>query len=362
MKLEPFSGIGDKEWDNAIAPWQGHMIYHQTAWLKFIADHQPGLQLVRHRLIQDNMTRGYFAGFIEKKGPFLMLGSPLYGWITDFMGPISDEDLDVEAFLRSLESWCRKKRIQFLQIGHPFLPEEIMCRAGYVVNKMSFYRIPLSSSENAMWQHITGKCRNRIRKGQKNGLRVEKCDDISIVEEYYAQHTDVFANQGLPPKYPIKTVHSLVHNLMAADMILALRILHKGESVATGLFPHDKQHIYSFGIASWVKCRNLCPNELLYWSVMQWGGTHGLQSFSIGDKYRQAPSGGVFKEKFNSEVIPFRRYAKALSPVLGMVYRAYSMLRDIRSRPSELPTKPRLAALNRKTGAKSRLKYQDRKK
>jgi hypothetical protein len=149
---------------------------------------------------------------------------------------------------------------------------------------------------------------------------------------------------------------------MAADMILALRILHKGESVATGLFPHDNRHIYSFGIASWVKCRNLCPNELLYWSVMQWGGTHGLQSFSIGDKYRQAPSGGVFKEKFNSEVIPFRRYAKALSPVLGMVYRAYSMLRDIRSRPSELPTKPRLAASNRKTGAKSRLKYQDKKK
>jgi len=347
MKLEPFSEVGDKEWDRAVAHWQGRMIYHQAAWLKFIADSRPGLQLVRHRLIQDNVTRGYFVGFIEKKGPFLMLGSPLYGWVTDFMGPVSDEDLDVGAFLRSIEFWCRENRIRFLQIGHPFLPKETMCRAGYVGNEMSLYRIPLSGSENAMWQHITGKCRNRIRKGQKSGLRVEKCDDISIAEEYYAQHTDVFAHQGLSPKYPLRTVHSLVHTLMGADMILALRIRHKGETVATGIFPHDNQQLYSFGIASWVKYRNLCPNELLYWSAMQWGGAHGLQSFNIGGKYREAPSGGVFKEKFNGEVVPFRRYAKALSPVLGMIYRAYSMVRDIRSRAFASPAKPRLTAVNR---------------
>jgi lipid II:glycine glycyltransferase (peptidoglycan interpeptide bridge formation enzyme) len=186
-----------------------------------------------------------------------------------------------------------------------------------------------------MWQHITGKCRNRIRKGQKSGLRVEQCDDISIVEDYYAQHTDVFDHQGLPPKYPLKTVHALVHNLMSAGMLLAIRIRYKGETVATGLFPHDNRYLYSFGIAAWVKYRHLCPNELLYWSAMQWGGSHGLQRFSIGGKYRQPPSGGVFKEKFNGELIPVLRYAKALSPVLGMAYQAYSILREIRSRSNQ---------------------------
>lgn len=328
MKLETLEGISDNEWDNTIASWPGRMIYHQADWLQFIADSRPGIRLVRHRLIQDGVTRGYFAGFIEKKGPFLMLGSPLFKWLTDFMGPVSDSDLDVELFIHALEAWCLKEHIQFLQIGHPMLPVDVMRRAGYTVNDMSLYSIALSNSEAVMWERLSGKCRNRIRKGQKSGLYVEECHDETIVEEYYAQHTDVFALQGLPPKYPIRTVRALVHNLQKSGMVLCLRIRHSGTTVATGIFPHDNQRLYSFGIASWVCYRNMCPNELLYWSAMQWGGTRGMKSFCIGGKYREPPSGGLFKDKFNSEIIPFRRYAKPLSPSIRMAYWAFQKARD----------------------------------
>jgi len=335
MKLEPLTGIQDIEWDRTIAGWQGKLIFHHSAWLKFMKANRPDLRLMRFRLINDNKIKGYFVGFLNKKGPFLIIGSPLYGCFTDFMGPISDNSLEVETFLKALESWCRKERVHFLQLGHPILSEKEMCRKGYVVNRMSVYNVPLSSSENTMWQHITGKCRNRIRKGYKNGLRVELCNDMSIVEDYYAQHTDVFAHQGLPPKYPIKTVNSLVHNLMPAGMLLAIRIRYKGQSIATGLFPHDNRYLYSFGIAAWTKYRHLCPNELLYWSAMQWGGNQGLQSFYIGGKYRQPTTGGVFKKNFNGEVVPVLRYVKAMSPLLRMAYRSYCILRDMRTRSKE---------------------------
>jgi hypothetical protein len=331
MKLETLPGIQDSEWDRNIVGCQGSLIYHHAAWLKFITAIRPDLRLIRYRLMSDNKVRGYFAGFLEKKGPLLILGSPLYGCFTDFMGPISDNLLDVEIFLNTLESWCQKERVHFLQLAHPFLSEKNMCRKGYVVNRMSVYSIPLSRSENAMWQHITGKCRNRIRKGQKNGLRVEICTDISIVEDFFAQHKDVFTHQGLPLKYSFKTVYSLVQNLMPAGMLLAIRIRYKDQTIATGLFPHDNRYLYSFGIASWVKYRHLCPNELLYWRAMKWGGNMGLQSFNIGGKYRQPTTGGVFKEKFNGELIPVLRYVKAMSPLLGIAYRSYSFLREMAS-------------------------------
>jgi hypothetical protein len=54
---------------------------------------------------------------------------------------------------------------------------------------------------------------------------------------------------------------------------------------------------------------------------MQWGGRHGLHHFTVGSKYREPPTGGVFKEKFNADRVPFIRYAKALSPILRGVYR-----------------------------------------
>jgi hypothetical protein len=332
MDFELLDRIDDAKWEQMIAPWPGRSIFHHAAWLRFLAESRPNLRLVRHRLVQEGITRGYFVGFIEKKGPFLTMGSPLYGWWTDFMGPVSDDNLDVAAFLQTLEEWCHRERIPFVQIGHPALPFDAMCRAGYLVNTMSLYRIFLANSESEMWNHLSGKCRNRIRKGQKSGLTVEECGDDSVVEEYYAQHIDVFAHQGLPAKYPVRTVKALVKNLREADMILCLKICRNGETVATGLFPHDDKYLYSFGIASWIKFRSLCPNELLYWSAMQWGGTRGLECFVIGGKYRETPSGGIFKEKFNAEIIPFQRFTKTLTLSMKTVYWLYRTTESIRSK------------------------------
>ncbi|MGA7878858.1 MAG: GNAT family N-acetyltransferase [Desulfoferrobacter sp.] len=333
MQFELLDRIDDAKWDRMIAPWPGRLIFHQAAWLRFLIDSRPDLRLVRHKLVRGSSTKGFFVGFIEKRGPFLMMGSPLYGWFTDFMGPVSDHALDVPAFLHALEKWCLKENVPFVQIGHPALPADNMSRAGYLVNTMSLYRIPLANSEKTMWEHLSGKCRNRIRKGQRSGLSVEECYDDSIVEEFYAQHTDVFAHQGLSPKYPVNTVKALVKNLQEAGMILCLKICYEGETAATGLFPHDDQYLYSFGIASWIKFRHLCPNELLYWSAMQWGETRGLKGFMIGGKYREPPSGGIFKEKFNAEIIPFQRFTKTLTLSMRAVYWLYRISERIRSQP-----------------------------
>ena len=332
MDLELLDRIDDAQWDQMIAPWPGRTIFHNAAWLKFLTDSRPNLRLVRHRLVQEGITKGYFVGLVEKKGPFLALGSPLYGWWTDFMGPVADHDLDVASFLEALEGWCRAEGVKFIQLGHPALPVDTMCQAGYLVNTLSLYRIPLADSESEMWGHLSGKCRNRIRKGLNSGLTFEECGDDSVVEEYYAQHKDVFAHQGLPPKYPLKTVRALVGNLRKAEMILCVKIRFDGETVATGLFPHDDRYLYSFGIASWIKSRSLCPNELLYWSAMQWGRTRGLTHFMIGGKYRNPPSGGIFKEKFNAETFPFQRFTKTLTPSMRAAYWLYRSTESILSK------------------------------
>ena len=93
-------------------------------------------------------------------------------------------------------------------------------------------------------------------------------------------------------------------------MILCLKICYEGETAATGLFPHDDQYLYSFGIASWIKFRHLCPNELLYKREKKKKKNRGLKGFMIGGKYREPPSGGIFKKKFNAKIIPYKRFNK----------------------------------------------------
>ena len=109
MQFELLDRIDDAKWDRMIAPWPGRLIFHQAAWLRFLIDSRPDLRLVRHKLVRGSSTKGFFVGFIEKKGPFLMMGSPLYGWFTDFMGPVSDHAWTSQLFCMPSKSGALRR-------------------------------------------------------------------------------------------------------------------------------------------------------------------------------------------------------------------------------------------------------------
>ena len=307
MEFLSIESISPQAWDESIATCGNPLIYHHASWLRFLEETRPG-KMVRFRIEDSGETAGYFAGMLTKKGPLTLLGSPLTGWVTDYLGPVVRNGADIDEIVGALEKTCRRLRVDFLQVGSPVLPPELMRRRGYGVSEMKVFRIPLEADRDRMWRRLDGKCRNRIRKAERKGLEVRPCELDSFVDDYHAQHVDVFARQGLPPKYPIGVVRSLHRNLKARGQILCLRVVHDGRTVATGLFPHDAEHLYSFGIASRGADLSLCPNEILYWTAMCRGAELGLGSFSIGGNYRKPASGGNFKKKFHGEEVSIYRY------------------------------------------------------
>lgn len=304
MKLELIETIKPETWDEEIAGFGSKFLFHQSAWLKFLEETQTG-KAMRWRIMSNGKVEGYFAALFLKKGPLKILGSPLPGWTTNYMGPVVDEGFDLEKFLSALDKLCRQRGIHHVELCNPFLDPDLMRKSGFAVSEGITFLVPLFPNEDEMWKNLKSECRNRIRKGMKNCLLVRDSDDPAFVDEYYRELKEVFAKQNLVPTYPIGRVKSLFGNLKP-DLLFALEVKLEDEIIATGVFPHDDGCVYFFGGASWIRFHRYCPNELLHWTAMTLSGKLGIKQYNMC-------GGGSFKPKFGGQEVPVYRYVKSYS-------------------------------------------------
>lgn len=299
------------DWDGTIRGYATKYLFHESCWLRFLARSQKatihGLKL----LDGGGAVLGYFCAAAVRKGPFRLLGSPLQGWTTNFMGPLVDE-IDGQSLLATLDRWCRGLGVDYFEMSNPALPASLMRAAGYELDPDVTFLVTIDE-ERAMWDRLKSECRNRIRRSLKNGLRVERTTDPALIHEYYAQLRDVFLRQGRVPTYGEDRVQALWDALTPAGKLLALRVLRGEKVIATGVFPHDERALYFWGGASWTSAYSLYPNELLHWNAMLFALERGIPAYNMC-------GGGSFKPKFGGRQVAVQRWFKA-SSALGRIGR-----------------------------------------
>lgn len=314
MELELITDMAPESWDEAIEAFDSKCLFHQSVWLRFLEETQ-GARTLRFRIIDNGRNCGYFVGLTVKKGPLRIMGSPLPGWTTDYMGPVVNKDFDSERFLDALDQTCRAINVHHVELCSQYLSPDLMRSKGYNVQDSSTFIIPLSEDVDQMWRNLDRKCKQNIRKGNSNNLVVEECDDPAIIDEHHAELVDVFAKQKLVPTYPVERVRSLF-NILHPGSIVVLRVKDADKVVATALLIFDNRCVYLFGAASWRKYQSLYPNELLYWTAMTMFAKKGMPLLDMcGD--------GNYKAKYGAVEIPVYKYAKSYNVVAKLGREAY---------------------------------------
>jgi lipid II:glycine glycyltransferase (peptidoglycan interpeptide bridge formation enzyme) len=120
--------------------------------------------------------------------------------------------------------------------------------------------------------------------------------------------------------YGIDRPRSLFRHLMPAGRLLAVWVRHEQRVIAAGLFPHDERCIYFWGAGSWLDSQQLCPNELLQWTVMRHAVELGIPTYNMCGGESQ------FKDKFGGSDVPYCLYNRSLVPLLSPARRAYRRL------------------------------------
>lgn len=318
-RLESLTEREVARWEELATPYETFELFHQRAWLDYLAASR-GIDVRMWAIREAGRTVGYFCGGIQQKWPFKLLGSPLKGWGTNFMGPIMNADIDQRRLLDALDGLARTEHIAMAEIENRSLSEHALDAAQYTAVLGWTYQVRLTPQEPAaMWSALDSTCRNRIRKAEKAGLTVEDTDDPDVADEFYDQYTDLMRRKGSVPPYPREYPRLLFRHLRKADLLLALRVRDtSGRILATGLYPHDARTIYFWGGASWDDGRDLCPNEYLHWTAMCRAADQGLTRYDMCGY-------GRFKKKFGGTLITLKRWHKFYWRSAAMARRGYEL-------------------------------------
>lgn len=316
VELEPSQA---QCWDALIAGYPGCSVFHQRAWLDYLAASRD-VRIRQWAIRRGEQTLGYFCGGALRRGPFRILGSPLRGWGTNFMGPVMNGGADPAAFLQALDGLARSEGLAMIELEHRTFSEELLGQAGYESDTLWTYRVPLAPGDpEAMLKQMEKSRRYGIRKAIKLGLTVEDTTDPAIADEFYDQFSEVMRFKGAAPGYPREYPRLLVRHLSPAGRIFALRVCSpQGELLATGLFPFDAHTVYMWGAASNEQGRKLYANDFLHWQAMTLAAERGLTAYDMS-------GWGRFKKEFGGELLTLKRWHKCYWRSARLARRGYEL-------------------------------------
>ncbi len=297
-----------------LEKFNDHTIFQTIQWLQFVARTQHAEPVIA--IIKDgHHTVGRFTGLIVRRYPWRILGSPIPGWTTSYMGFNLEPSVSRVEALQALEDFAfRDLHCVHFEVMDRRLSIEEVQTAQYKYSIYPGFEINLIKSEGELFRGLTPACRRCIRKAEKTGVRIEAVRDLSFVDDYYAQLQDVFAKHKLVPTYRKERVRTLIEYLLPTGRLLLVRARNsEGTAIATGIFPAMNDTMYFWGGASWRLHQSLRPNEMIQWFAMCYWKQRGITKYDMSGN-------GEYKRKYGGCEI-------AIPAVRKSKYRIFEHLR-----------------------------------
>lgn len=153
------------------------------------------------------------------------------------------------------------------------LPYDLELRSG----KMCMH-LPLSLDPDEIWKSFKPKVRNQVRKAEKSNV-IAIDGHLELLDDFYRVYT-VRMHQLGTPCYPRKLIYNLLQAFPENSRIFAVCLGDLTIGVGFTLCFNGFAEIPL--AATLVKYNELCPNNLLYWSVIKHYCLAGAKYFDFG--------------------------------------------------------------------------------
>lgn len=246
-------------------------ICHLWAWADMIArhvGHEP-LYLVAR---EHGTVRGVL--------PLSYVRSHLFGdravsqGFNNYGGPLSMDDGTCRALFDRAVELVRERNgvtIEFRNIRP--LPYDLRPHPG----KLCMHR-RLTADPEALWRSLDPKVRNQVRKAEKSGITAAN-GGLELLDEFYGVYTARMRQLG-SPCYPRSLFQGILKSFPDRSRLFVVRLktLTVGGGITT-CFNGLSDILYA---ATRVEYNHLCPNTLLYWSVLKHYSLAGATTFDFG--------------------------------------------------------------------------------
>jgi len=282
MELQRVDSPGPEDWSR-LDRFDDRLVYQTREWLSFIERAQ-GAEPVLAELRDGSEVAGYFTGLVVKRFGIPILGSPMPGWTTAFMGFNLEPGVSRRAATEALLDFAfGPLGCMHLELRDRHLDAEDVAGLGMEISPWHGLELDMNGTIDEVFMSVKGPTRTAIRKAEKGGVVVDEAQPEGFAEEFHAQLTDVFAKQSLVPPYGPGRIRDLVETVHPSGRLLLLRARNsEGDSIATGIFPGTGRWMHFLAGASWREHQALRPNEALMWEAVRRWHERGVTACDLG--------------------------------------------------------------------------------
>jgi serine/alanine adding enzyme len=233
--------------------------------------------------------------------PMVLFNSRLFGRAVvsvpflNYGGVLASDAEATAALVEEAGAVARAFRASHVELRHrdrqcPDLP--------FRQHKLGFLRA-LPSTRDALWQATDRKVRNQVRKAQKEGL-VCVHGGVELVDEFYR----VFAENMRDLGTPVYTKRLFSSTLTIFAERARVFVVRRGDQpMAVGITFGFRDTTIVPWASSLRAYRQLCPNMLLYWTMLEHAVSSGVSTFDFG---RSSPGSGPhqFKLQWGAAEVP----------------------------------------------------------
>ena len=289
-----------KEWDKIVRESPYGTIFHTSEWME-ILEKTFKVEELQLGIYKNNELIGVFPAFLQRKGIFKLITSPLREAATPYGGPIIKEDL-LKAVTLEFDKFT--KSIGYIDVT--FSPK--MDLNGGILRNYNYeerftYILNLDQEIDDIWKNLNKKCRNAIRKAEKSNVTIIEGDKKEYLEEYYKMVKDTYKKSNIKPPISMKYYQMVFDVLYPKKQLKVLFAEYDGELMAGAIFPYFDNRIYYWDGASYQEYNKVAPNNLIQWHLIEWAVENGFKVYdTIG---ANIPSIAKFKASFGGDMVKY---------------------------------------------------------
>ncbi len=300
----------DPRWAELVAADPNANIFHHPAWQALLSDSYGYRPFVLAAFTQ--------GGQLAAGLPVMEVSNPLRGrrWVSL---PFSDHCLPLACGpdgLERLNKHLRSLAGHAGQDGQPpielrgYAPESL----GQQTDEFATHVLDLRSDPDELLSNMHSMHRRNIKAARSAEVRVEQGTTAEHVEQFYRLHLLTRHKQGVPVQ-PRRFFKLLRENLLERGLGFVQLAYHEDRCVAAAVFLHwQKTLTYKYG-ASDPSALNLRPNNLLFWSAIEWGHEHDFEQMDMGRSSLANTGLRSFKTRWGAEENVLSYFTLSKQPV-----------------------------------------------
>lgn len=277
IRLELLDRCDEQTWDGMVAASESGTIFHTMAWARVIETLHKA-QTLPLGIFEGSDLIGVFPLFRVRRGPLTVLASPPgvgYG------GPLvsAPHVLAVMEHLDRLAKHFGGDYIEF-RLGNQ-LTATTLAERRYTVESLPTYRIALKQDLTKLWSNLEQRCRTSIRKALKNGVEIVEATGKGFMDVYYEMVKDTYGRSNRPPPRSPQDYSTVWDILRPYERIKVLLARYENRVIAGLISLPFSDSVYGWDSAAFQAHLSLNANNLLHWTLIEWGASQGLREYDM---------------------------------------------------------------------------------